>query len=43
MFMHQLLQIYNIVMALDYCQISSAEYLGNKLMEFDQVLHMHFC
>ena len=35
-------QIYNTVMALGYCQnFVSTQYLGNRLMEFDQVLRMH--
>ena len=37
-------QIYNTVVALDYCQnFVSAQYFGNRLMEFDQVLHMLRC
>ena len=31
------------VMALDWClNFLSAQYLGNKLMEFDKILHMHW-
>ena len=34
--------IYNMVMALVCCQnFISAQYLGNKLMEFDNVSQMH--
>ena len=37
-------QIYNTVMALGYCQLfGSAQYLGNRLMEFNHVLLMHWC
>ena len=40
--MRQFSQIYNTVMVLGYRQnFVSAQYLGNKLMEFDQVLYMH--
>ena len=39
----QFLLIYNRVMALDSCRnFVSAQYLKNKLMEFDQILHMHW-
>ena len=37
-------QLYNTVMAIGYCHIFiSTQYLGNRLMELDQVLHMHWC
>ena len=46
---HQFLQIYNMVMAPGYCQnfsyfqnFISASYLVKELMEFDQILHMHW-
>ena len=40
---HQFSKINNSVMVLDWCQnFVSAQYLDNKLMEFDQILHMHW-
>ena len=39
---HQFSLIYNRVMVLEWCQnFVSVQYLENKFMEFDQVLHMH--
>ena len=38
---HQFSQIHNRVMPLDsYQNLVSAQYFENKLMEFDQILHM---
>ena len=38
----QFLQTSNRVMALDWCQnFVSGQYPEKKLMEFDQILHMH--
>ena len=40
--MRQFSQIYNRVMALDRCHnFISAQYLENKLLEIDHILHMH--
>ena len=40
--MHQIRQLYNTVMALGYCQnFIFAQYLVNKMMEFDKILYMH--
>ena len=40
--MCQFSQNYNRLMALDWCQnFVSGQYLEKKLMEFDQILHMH--
>ena len=40
--MRPFLQIYNTVMALGYHEdYVSTQYLENKLMKFDQILHMH--
>ena len=39
---HYFLSIINRVMALDRCQnFVYAQYLVNKLMDFDQILYMH--
>ena len=41
---HQFSSIYNREMALEWCRnLVFAQYLENKLMEFDQILHMHWC
>ena len=41
--MFQFLKIYNMVMSLGCCQnVVSAQYLVNELIEFDQILHMHW-
>ena len=40
--MPQILQIYNTVMVLSYCQnVVSTQYLEKEWMEFDQIFHMH--
>ena len=39
---HQVLQIYNRVIAIGYClNFSLAHYLVKEFIEFDQILHMH--
>ena len=37
------MQVYNTVMAFDWCQnLISAQYFESELMDFDQILHVHW-